>query len=162
MNLLSQPIAIQGIGCVGGFGRGGDAFIQALQDKNNRPQNLDRLHGDGQPFYPAFLAKTDGLDDFVPKRALRRLDHYSRLSLLGGSMALADAGISEEKREKVGVIVASGYGAVATTFGFLDSVLDDGDHCASPTAFKFGPQCRWCLPVYAVGASWSESYAESV
>nr|WP_320050725.1 beta-ketoacyl synthase N-terminal-like domain-containing protein [uncultured Desulfuromonas sp.] len=136
MNLLSQPIAIQGLSCIGGFGRGGDAFIQALQDEIDRPQCSDRHHGDGQAYYPAFLAKTDGLDDFVPKRALRRLDHYSRLALLGGSMALADAGITEEKRENIGVIVASGYGAVATTFGFLDSVLEDGDHCASPTAFS--------------------------
>jgi len=136
MNLLSQPVAIQGIGCVGGFGQGGDAFIRALQQETDRPQILDQCHGDGQAYYPAFFAKTDGLDEFVAKRSLRRLDHYSRLALLGGCMALADAGIDAEKREKVGVIVASGYGAAATTFGFLDSVLEDGDHCASPTAFS--------------------------
>lgn len=136
MNLLSQPIAIQGVGCVGGFGRGANAFIQALQEGSVAPQLIERCHGDGQAFYPAYLAQTDGLDDFVAKRALRRLDHYSRLALLGGCMALDDAGIDAEKRQNVGVIVASGYGAAATTFGFLDSVLEDGDHCASPTAFS--------------------------
>ena len=136
MNLLTQPVAIQGIGCVGAFGRGAAAFVEAMQRGTTAPQYHDDLHGDGSAYFPAFLATTDGLDDYVPKRALRRLDHYSRLALLGGCLALDDAGISADQRDRIGVIVASGYGASATTFGFLDSVLDDGDHCASPTAFS--------------------------
>jgi len=33
------------------------------------------------------------------------------------------------------VVIASGYGATATTFAFLDTIIADGDICASPTHF---------------------------
>jgi len=43
---------------------------------------------------------------------------------------LADAG-----HERLGVIVASGYGATGVTYAFLKSFINDGDVCASPTHF---------------------------
>jgi 3-oxoacyl-[acyl-carrier-protein] synthase II len=36
---------------------------------------------------------------------------------------------------RMGVVIASGYGATSTTFAFLDSIINDGDICASPTHF---------------------------
>ncbi len=39
-------------------------------------------------------------------------------------------------KEKTGVIVASGFGAAATTFAFLDSYIEKGDALASPTHFS--------------------------
>ena len=136
MNRLTCPVAIQGLGCVGGFGCGIDDFCHALVAGSCAPTLSSEQHADGLAYGPAYLAQTDTLTDFVAKRSLRRLDHYARMALLGGCLALEDAGIAGEQREKVGVMVASGYGASTTTFSFLDSVLDDGDHCASPTNFS--------------------------
>lgn len=136
MKSLTQPVAIQGVGCVGGFGCGGDDFRRALVAGGCAPTVSSEQHADGLNYSAAYLAHTDSLTDYVAKRSLRRLDHYARLALLGGCLALDDAGITAEQRQRVGVIVASGYGATTTTFSFLDSVLDDGDHCASPTNFS--------------------------
>ena len=44
--------------------------------------------------------------------------------------------ILAESRERLGVIIASGYGALKTTFAFLDSYLDFGYACSSPTHFS--------------------------
>ena len=41
---------------------------------------------------PAFLADTARLDDFLNKKALRRVDHFSKMALLGSYLALQDAG----------------------------------------------------------------------
>ncbi|MBN2645405.1 MAG: beta-ketoacyl synthase chain length factor [Desulfuromonadaceae bacterium] len=136
MTATGTTVYVAGIGCVGGFGAGIDAFRAALKQGCCSPTPLLQQHPDGQPFVPAYLAQTDKLSDFVPKRALRRLDHYARLALLGGYLALADAGLSAQDCEDLGVIIASGYGATGTTFGFLDSILNDGDSCASPTSFS--------------------------
>jgi len=71
----------------------------------------------------------------VSKRALRRLDHFVRMASLGAFLALEDGGYTPHRHEKVGVVVATGYGAAQATFSFLDTVIEDGDACASPTFF---------------------------
>jgi 3-oxoacyl-[acyl-carrier-protein] synthase II len=64
------------------------------------------------------------------------MDHFTRMGLLGAHLALADAGLGVSGLEGLGVILASGYGATATTYALLDSILQDGDTCASPTHFS--------------------------
>lgn len=136
MAMLNQPLAISGVGCVGGFGCGNAAFRHALQAGFCPATALSGQHPDGQAVRAALLADSEPLDAFVPRRALRRLDHFSRLALLGGYLALTDAAVPPADYAKLGIIIASGYGAAATTFNFLDSILEDGDSCASPTSFS--------------------------
>ena len=132
----SQPMAIRGIGVVGGFGSGLHALEAALRGELPSPGQVAFSNDGREVVLPAFLADTEPLAEFLPKKALRRIDHYSRLALLGASQALADAGREDFDLERMGVVVASGYGATRTTFAFLDSVIDDGDRCASPTHFS--------------------------
>ena len=136
MTLLKQPMAIQGIGCVGGFGSGNDQFVNALNAGYSKASTVELNHPTGQHILPALLANTDRLTDFVPRRSLRRIDHFSRMALLGGYLALEDAGLVVEDHGRIGIIVASGYGATNTTLNFIGSILDDGDNCASPTNFS--------------------------
>jgi 3-oxoacyl-[acyl-carrier-protein] synthase II len=58
------------------------------------------------------------------------------MALLAAWLALEDAGRPDLSGERVGLVVATGYGASRSTFAFLDSVIDDGDACASPTLFS--------------------------
>lgn len=125
-------MAIQGIGLVGGFGCGRDAFAAALSGGAAPTRPAPFAGGE----IPALLADTAPLTRFVDKRALRRIDHFSRLALLGAHLALEDAGLPAPERARLGLIVATGYGATATTFAFLDTVLDGGDALASPTHFS--------------------------
>jgi 3-oxoacyl-[acyl-carrier-protein] synthase II len=129
-------IAVQGIGVAGGFGSGVAEMRQALlSGASNRSSIL--LANCGEPLeLPAFRADTSRLNEFVPLKALRRIDSFSRLGLLGAYLALEDAGVlAEGGQERLGVVIASGYGATGITFAFLDSFINDGDICASPTYF---------------------------
>jgi len=83
-----------------------------------------------------FKANTSSLTDFVPKGKLRRIDHYSRIALLACGRALKDTDPSLFSREKTGVILATGYGALSSTFSFLDSYIEKGDKLAFPTHFS--------------------------
>ncbi len=114
-------VAIQGVGVTAGFGCGVGALRSALQ-RGEVPEN--------------YRADTSQLAEFIPKRALRRIDHFSRMSLLGAHLALQDANHPAADRSRLGVVVASGYGALKTTFNFLDSYLDFGYSCSSPTHFS--------------------------
>jgi 3-oxoacyl-[acyl-carrier-protein] synthase II len=128
-------IAVKGIGVTGGFGCGVASLIGALEKGSVAPSELTVPSAQGPLSLPAFRAATERLEEFVPKRTLRRVDHYSKMGLLGAHLALADAGLLGTDLSRLGVVVASGYGATATTFAFLDSIIGDGDICASPTHF---------------------------
>ncbi|HBA88220.1 MAG TPA: beta-ketoacyl synthase [Geobacter sp.] len=128
-------IAIKGIGAVGGFGCGAADLAAALARGVGRVTGLVVPTAQGELQLPAYRAETERLEQFVPKRALRRIDHYSKMALLGAYLALEDGGLLGSDLSRLGVVVASGYGATSTTFAFLDSIIGDGDICASPTHF---------------------------
>jgi 3-oxoacyl-[acyl-carrier-protein] synthase II len=133
--MAKRRITLQGIGVVGGFGCGVSDLARALSAGPVPPGGFSFPMGDATVTMPAFRAETAPLKDFVPGRTLRRIDHFSRLGLLGSFLALEDAGLPEADRSRLGLIVASGYGATGITFAFLDSFIRDGDICASPTHF---------------------------
>ena len=58
------------------------------------------------------------------------------MTLYSACLALKDADLLEADRSRTGVVIASGYGALKTTFDFLDSYLDFGYACSSPTSFS--------------------------
>lgn len=129
-------MAIDGVGVVGGFGCGLDALTAALASGLMPPTEVCPVPGDESIRIPALLADSAALEMYLGKRATRRIDHFSKLALLGAYQALQDAGELEASRERLGVIIATGYGPTRTTFAFLDSVMDGGDICASPTHFS--------------------------
>jgi len=131
-----RPLAVLGLGVAGAFGSGAAALERALAGEAPAPAAV-RLRGAGQgEVRQAYLVDLAPLERFVPKRALRRLDRFSRLAQLGGRLCLEDAGLGPEAAADFGLVLATGYGATATTFSFLDSCIDDGDALASPTHFS--------------------------
>ncbi len=127
--------ALTGIGVVGGFGAGIRTLENVLLSRGPTVESL--AVPDTQPLGGQFLVPVDTrqIQNRFPSRALRRIDHFSRMALLAAALALEDAG-NPEVNDRMGVIVATGYGATRTTFAFLDSVLENGDVCASPTLFS--------------------------
>jgi 3-oxoacyl-[acyl-carrier-protein] synthase II len=124
---MSARIAIRGVGVVGAFGTGVDALRRALAGAP--------AAGDGDA-HPAILrASAAALEGFVDRKALRRMDAISRLAILGACLALRDAGI-DRPDERTGVVLSTGYGPSGTTLAFLDSFIEGGDACSSPTAFS--------------------------
>ena len=130
-----SPITVRGIGILGGFGTGIGPWAQALSLGRVCPSTFTVSTGKGPVELPALRADTSALEERVPARVLRRMDPFTRLGLLGAHLALEDAGLEASEREGLGLVVASGYGATATTYALLDSIIRDGDDCASPIHF---------------------------
>lgn len=128
-------IGIQGVGVAGGFGAGVAALQRGLSGAGATYQRIT-LPAEGRSGEAVVsLCDTTRLEEFLPRKALRRIDHFSRLALLGAHLALADSGVAGGDRGDLGIVVASGYGVTRTNFAFLDSFLDDGDPLSSPTLF---------------------------
>jgi 3-oxoacyl-[acyl-carrier-protein] synthase II len=133
--VLNMGIHINGIGVVGGFGAGVAELISCLEKGTiNLKESPSGSPGDYAS--SVYLTCTACLENFVQKKALRRIDHFSQMALLGAYLALQDAGSPSLTEKRTGLVVCSGYGASQTTFSFLDSIINDGDACASPTMFS--------------------------
>jgi len=129
---VSARIAIRGIGVVGGFGTGVEALRGALAGS---PAGVAAPPDAGGGALGCRRANTAALDGFVDRKALRRMDTISRLAILGACLALRDAGV-DRPDERMGVALSTGYGPSGTTLAFLDSFIDSGDACSSPTLFS--------------------------
>ena len=81
-------------------------------------------------------ADTAKVSSFIPKSKLRRIDHYSRMALLAAGRALEKISPEMVSKENTGLIIATGFGALNSTFSFLDSYLDQGDKLSAPTWFS--------------------------
>ncbi len=134
---MTGQIAVCGMGLLGGFGAGKEAALRALRSGGGPNGKVSCLPAGTGKMLPAYLADTALLENYLDKRTLRRVNRYSKMALLGACMALEDAGCGiPVDSDRLGVIVASGYGALTTTFDFLDSMIDDGDALASPQLFS--------------------------
>ena len=127
---------VEGIGIVGGFGSDIKEFSAALALGKSQVKSVPFQSAEGTKEMPVFLADTARLDKYIPKKALRRIDHFARMALLGSYLALEDASQLDIDPKGLGVIIASGYGAGATTFAFLDSFITSNDAYSSPTHFS--------------------------
>jgi 3-oxoacyl-[acyl-carrier-protein] synthase II len=129
---------ILGIGVVSPLGNGAGAFWQGL-GRGHAPATAE--HSVATPQGPRSLTlfeSTDaGLERFVTRASLRRMDSFSRWALLAACLALEDAGLAlgDEDKRRTGLALATGYGCQNATYAFLDEVIDHGDKCASPTHF---------------------------
>ncbi len=77
-----EPLLIRGIGTAGGFGHGAENLWQALRAPPRPRQTIRIRTPAGEIKKPAFLCDTSPLADFVPKKKLRRVDHFSRMTTL--------------------------------------------------------------------------------
>ncbi|MEN6337882.1 MAG: beta-ketoacyl synthase N-terminal-like domain-containing protein [Phycisphaerales bacterium] len=135
---MTEPrLAITGIGLVGGFGLGKQAALDALR-AGGKPNGTVPVAGPcGRRELPAYQADVSSVSRFVAPAALRRMNRFAKMAVLGGALALEDAGWSVPlRRNDVGLVIASGYGASKSTFDFLDSMIDGEGRFPSPTLFS--------------------------
>ncbi len=131
-----MKLSILGIGSVSALGCGCESLEAALSGSRQPRIEPVAVHTEsGQIDLPVYWAVAEGLERFVPRRALRRLDSFTRMALLSSFLALEDAGLIIEDKTRIGVVFGTGHGPLKTTFQYQDKIIDDGDAGASPTLF---------------------------
>lgn len=131
-----MALSILGTGTVSALGGNIGEFRAGLAG-NKKPfvENEKIDLENGVVSLPVYKADTSGLQNFMPQRALRRIDSFTRMALLASFGALKDSGLDLKDMGRTGIIFGSAFGPLNTTFGFQDSLINDGDKCASPLSF---------------------------
>ncbi|MBF0201741.1 MAG: beta-ketoacyl synthase chain length factor, partial [Desulfamplus sp.] len=131
-----MKLAIQGIGAVTPMDDSQDCPYDGSPDIFFREFGHEPVQWEKESSRLHKVKETSDVVNFVPPKKLRRIDRFSRLGLLAAGRAIEDTAPDIYSKENLGVIVATGFGALETTFCFLDSYINKGDGLASPTHFS--------------------------
>jgi 3-oxoacyl-[acyl-carrier-protein] synthase II len=124
---------ILGTGIIFSRGRGIDCFEDSLKSGWREPSEVS---GPSDRKHSVYGVGPETLTDRAILKNMRRSDKLSRMAVLAAADAIESGGIANIKKERIGIIVASAFGAHATTFKFLDDIIDFGEANVSPTVFS--------------------------
>lgn len=126
---------ICGIGTVFARGRGVARLEEALT-KGWIPPSLVDLSFFRATGFPLYRVPDEALADKALSRKLRRADRLAKIAVVAAADALDDSALTISDPAGFGIILATALGPHATTFKFLDDIIDYGDTSVSPTAFS--------------------------
>ncbi len=132
-----DDISITGIGLISPLGVGGEVFWENLQKAETGIRKITSF--DTSSFKSNVAAWVENFDPrlFLPSRTYRRMSRVSRMAVAASQEALEDSGLilDDLGRERVGVILGTGYGGGSYVEDFYASLLRDGPRGAQPLLF---------------------------
>ncbi|MEO8276697.1 MAG: beta-ketoacyl synthase N-terminal-like domain-containing protein [Thermoanaerobaculia bacterium] len=134
----SGDVVVTGLGVIGAFGTGRDAFAQGLRAGKPRLSAIDRSAGYHRPGSArlAALAEVSGLAALVPPALFRRMSPPARLAVAAMQLALLDASLgSGVDHETTGIVTGTAFGPAWVTEQLLSQILGQGPDQASPALF---------------------------
>lgn len=132
---MQNRVVITGIGVVSSLGNTKETFWENIKAGTC---GIDRITGfeltEGYDVSVAAEVKEFDVTKHIEKRDLRRLDRFSQFAIYAAKEAVVDAGINMEQEDatKVGVIIGSGIGGLATIEQEVTKLVQKGPKRVSP------------------------------
>ena len=134
-NFSDRRVVVTGMGVVTPLGHSLDSFWDNLVAG---ACGIDKISGfDASAFDTRIAGEVRDFDPapaFPSPKEVRRTDRYSQFGIYAAWSALKDSGLDldQENRDKIGVILGSGIGGLATTTDQLNILLSRGPGRVSP------------------------------
>jgi 3-oxoacyl-[acyl-carrier-protein] synthase II len=140
-------VVVTGAGAVTPLGIGVDAFWSGLTAGRSgirKIQHFDASNLDVQIAgeVPDFVAK-----EFMDFKAARRMDRFAQFGVAAAREAIANAGleITDENRERIGIMVNTGGGGIGTIESEVNNMAKNGPKRVSPFLIPlFAPNMASC------------------
>ncbi|MBM3122838.1 MAG: beta-ketoacyl-ACP synthase II [Chloroflexi bacterium] len=127
-------MVVTGLGCITPLGLDVASTWAALAEGRSGVAPISSF--DASPFETRFAAEVKGLDAeaLLGRRLARRMDRFTQFAAAATQQALAQAGltIDERNRDRVGVIVGTGIGGIATLIEEGERMRSGGPRRVSP------------------------------
>jgi 3-oxoacyl-[acyl-carrier-protein] synthase II len=129
-----RRVVVTGIGLVSPLGIGTDATWSGLMDAASGVGPITRFDASE---YPSRIAgEVDGFDPlaFVSKKDVKKSDTFIHYAIAASDFAMADSGleVTDENRERVGVLIGSGIGGLPIIEAMHSTLLERGPSRVSP------------------------------
>lgn len=111
-----RRVVVTGLGVLTSIGIGTDEFWKALLSGKNGVGLITRFDTTNFDTKFAFEVKNFSPDDFIDRKASKRMDRFTQYAMATAKMAIEDSQINLEKTdlERFGVIFGSGIGGMTT------------------------------------------------
>ncbi len=133
---MKKRIVITGLGTVNAVGLNVDKFWDGLKNGKSGISRVSNWDLKDSPSQVAGEIKNDLFKptDFIDPKKVRRMDRFSQLGLVASKEAVEDSGILDSKldRDRVGVLIASGIGGLATHYDSAIKLFEHGHKKVSP------------------------------
>ncbi len=140
-------VVVTGIGAVTPLGIGVDAFWSGLTAGRSGIRTIQHFDASGLDVriageVPDFVAR-----EFIDFKAARRMDRFAQFGVAAARQAIANAGldITDENRERIGVVVNTGGGGIGTIETEVTNMNRNGANRVSPFLIPlFAPNMASC------------------
>jgi len=131
---MDRRVVITGYGVIAPIGIGKDEFWNGLVAGKSGVTRISSF--DASQFSSQICAAVKNFEPekYIDKKRLRKMDRFTQLAFAAAKMALEDAKLDMEKEDhfRVGVIVGSGIGGIATVASEHKTLLERGPRWVSP------------------------------
>ena len=113
---MERRVVITGMGAVTPIGNNVEDSWQSIKDGKCGIDKITAFDTTDHKVHLAAEIKDLKEEEFLDKKQIKRLDKFSRYAIIASKEAMKDSGITPENTnmERVGVIVSSGIGGIAT------------------------------------------------
>ncbi len=113
---MGRRVVVTGMGLITALGKDLESSWEALLQGQGGVHRITRFDPDGFATQIAAEVRDFDPEAYIPKKEVRRQDLFTQLAVAASDMALADSGVDmdSEDQTRVGVIIGSGIGGIAT------------------------------------------------
>lgn len=132
--MQSRRVVITGLGVLTPIGNNVDDFWQALKEGKSGAGPITYFDASNFATQFACEVKNFNVEDYIEKKAARRMDPFTHYALATAIMAMEDSGLNleNEDKERIGVVFGSGIGGMDTFEKQVLAFLDGGPRKISP------------------------------
>jgi len=131
---MDRRVVITGYGVIAPIGIGKDEFWNGLVAGKSGVTRISSF--DASQFSSQICAAVKNFEPekYIDKKKLRKMDRFTQFAFAAAKMAIEDAKLDMEKEDhfRVGVIVGSGIGGIATVASEHKTLLERGPRWVSP------------------------------
>jgi 3-oxoacyl-[acyl-carrier-protein] synthase II len=131
---VKKRVAVTGLGIVSPLGIGVEANWEALMAGRSGIGPITKFDATGFKSRVAGEVKGFNPEDFLEKKAIKRMDDFIQFAVAAARMAMQDSGlvINSQNENLVGCVVGCGLGGLATIEKFHSILLERGPDRISP------------------------------
>jgi 3-oxoacyl-[acyl-carrier-protein] synthase II len=131
---MHKRVVITGLGCISPLGNDVQSTWENILAGKSGVGPI--THYDASEYKTKFAAEVKGFDgsELFGSREARRMDRFTQLAVATALQAVEDAGlkISDDNRDRIGVIIGTGIGGIGTLFEQMQVFAERGPLRVSP------------------------------
>lgn len=131
---MERRVVITGIGAITPIGKNVEEFWKAIQEGTCGIDNITLFDTTNFKVKVAAELKDYNPEEFLDRKAAKRLDRYSQLAIIAAKEAMEDSKIdmSKEDATRIGVSISSGIGGLTTIEEQKEILMEKGPDRVTP------------------------------